>query len=103
MARDARAWRGLAVASRVVAAVGAGYALTAAAVTLAAAVLPLGLGLARSEAVVLAAMGGFVLYLVVLLWAFAEARLWRVWAVLGGGALLGHALVRGLAPLVGAG
>lgn len=39
--------------------------------------------LSRSESVVLAAMLGFVLYLMVLLWAFAERRLWRVALVLG--------------------
>jgi len=41
----------------------------------------------RSEAVALMAMLGFVIYLVVLLWAFAERRLAKLWLVLGGGTL----------------
>lgn len=71
---------------RVLAAVVGGYFLTAGAVPLAAAGLAGGGAMARSEAVVLCAMLGFVVYLQLLLWAFAERRLWRVCAVMLGGA-----------------
>jgi len=86
------------VVARLLGAVGAGYACTAALVALAAPTLSLAFGMARSEAVVLAALSGFLLYLVVLIWGFAERRLWRVWTVLLGGAVLGW----GLAPLAAA-
>jgi hypothetical protein len=59
-------------------------------------ILPWLLAVPRSEAVLLASMLGFVVYPVVLLWAFA-ARLWRVWAVLAGGAALGFGLAHVLA------
>lgn len=71
---------------RVLAAAVGGYFLTAGAVPLAAAGLAAGGAMTRSEAVVLCAMLGFVLYVLLLLWAFAERRLWRVCAVMFGGA-----------------
>jgi hypothetical protein len=68
------------VAQRVALAAIGGYAVSAQAAAWAALALrPL---LGRSEAVVLSAMLAFVLYLVVLLWAFAERRLLRLWLVL---------------------
>ena len=80
---------GLAVFSRVLAAVAGGYACTAGLVALVAVALPAVFGMARGEAVVLASMGGFVAYLIVLVWVFSTPRLVRVWAVLlGGGALV---------------
>lgn len=91
-----------AVAARVLLVVGAGYACTSALIALAALVLAQVFGLARSEAVVGAAMSGFVLYLAILLWGFAEPRLWRVSAWLSGGAVVGHQLVHWLAPLAAA-
>lgn len=88
MRREPASWtRAATVTSRLLAAVGAGYACTAAAVALATRILTLAFGLARSEAVILAAMAGFPFYLAVLLWAFAEPRLTRVWAVLLGATL----------------
>ena len=90
------------VASRVLAAVGAGYACTAAVVALTTLLLSLAFGMARGEAVVLAAMAGFLLYLTVLLWGFAEPRLARVWAVLVGAAVLCWGLAQWLAPLAAA-
>lgn len=77
-----------AVAARVVLALGGGYFLSAALVTLTARGLATPDLISRSDAVVLASMFGFLLYLVLLLWAFAERRLSRLAAVLGGGALL---------------
>lgn len=66
---------------RILLALGGGYFLSAAAVMWGA--LFLSWFMDRSEAVVLMAMLGFVLYLVVLLWAFAEPRLIRLWLGLG--------------------
>ena len=73
------------VGLRVLGAVCGGYALTALAVTAAGAVMAR-LGLARSEAVVLASMAGFLIYLGLLLWAFSVksvARLWKQYTVSG--------------------
>ena len=75
------------VVLRVLGAVGGGYALSAALVALLSAALPL-TGLARSEAVVSAAMLGFVIYLLLLLWAFSVRSLARLWAVLAAGTAL---------------
>jgi hypothetical protein len=66
---------------RVLGAVFGGYALTALAVSTAGAVMAR-LGLTRSEAVVLAAMAGFLIYLGLLLWAFSVQSLARLWAAL---------------------
>lgn len=85
------------VLARIAGAVVGGYAFSASMVALSAVLLPLSFGMARSEAVFLAAMLGFVIYLVVLLWAFAARRMWRVWAVLFGGALLGYGLASTIA------
>ena len=86
------AWRrSAAVLSRLLAAVCGGYALAAGCVALVSVALPRLVGVPRGEAVLLASMLGFVVYLVLLLWAFA-ARLWRVWAVLAGGAALSFGL-----------
>ncbi|MDP3796229.1 MAG: iron uptake protein [Polaromonas sp.] len=82
-----------AVVLRVTAALLGGYAFSAALVALLATALALA-GMARSEAVVLAAMLGFVLYLLVLLWAFSVRSLARLWAVLAGGSVLGYGLLQ---------
>lgn len=63
-----------------------GYFLAAGSVALLAAGFH-ALGMARSEAVVLSAMLGFLIYLALLIWAFAEPRLWRIALLLIGGAL----------------
>lgn len=80
------------IALRVTGAVLGGYGLCAALVALLAVGLT-ALGLARSEAVVTASLVGFVLYLLVLLWAFSVRSLLRLWACLGCGAVLTQALV----------
>jgi len=59
--------------------------------------------LPRSEAVVLMAMLGFVIYLLVLLWAFAEPRLLRLWLMLAVLPVASHILAIGLGPGAGAG
>lgn len=70
---------------RLLGAVFGGYALTALAVAAAGAVLAR-LGMVRSEAVVLAAMLGFVVYLVLLLWAFSVKSVVRLWLALAASA-----------------
>ncbi|MEM1117331.1 MAG: iron uptake protein [Bacteroidota bacterium] len=64
-----------------------GYLLTESATALLAWALA-ALGMARSEAVVLGMLLAFVLYLGLLVWAFAERRLARLWLVLGVGTLV---------------
>ncbi|MCK2096028.1 hypothetical protein [Thauera aromatica] len=71
-----------AIAVRVLTAVGGGYACSAAAVAVLAALLALA-GIPRGQAAVAAALGGFPLYLGVLLWSFTAPRLARVGIVLG--------------------
>jgi hypothetical protein len=82
--------------ARVALAVIGGYAAAAGLVATLSALLPLA-GVVRSEAVVLGSMLGFILYLVFLLWGFAERRPWRfcLGLVLAAGS--------GLASLAGAG
>lgn len=82
--------------TRVLAAIGGGYALCAAWVALLSLALPRVTGLAKSEAVVLSAMLGFVAYLLVLLWAFSVRSLGRLWITLA----VGTALVYGLTRLL---
>ena len=93
----AHAAPGLAVAARVVLAVGGGYALAAGLVALLAAGLPW-TGMGRAEAAVLAGMLGILLYLGLLLWAFAERRLPRLAAAALLGAPALFAAARLLAP-----
>lgn len=66
------------VASRVVAAVLGGYALTSAACVLLALVWPL----PRAEAVLASTMSSFALYTGVLVWVFAAKSLRTVWLAL---------------------
>lgn len=65
----------LGVASRAVAAIFGGYALTAAAIALLAIWLPL----ARAEAVLTATMLSFALYAAAVIWVFAARSAWRAW------------------------
>ena len=65
-------------AARVVTAVIGGYGAASGIVGLLAVELPRLTGLARSEAVVLASMLGFLIYLVLLLWGFSERKLLRL-------------------------
>lgn len=85
------------LALRVVAAVGGGYTCTVALASAGAQLLVLLGGMARSEAVILTAMLGFILYLVLLLWSFTEPRLWRVCTLLLIGVAVGLSLQHGLA------
>ena len=83
--RDHRGARTLRIVLRVLGAVAGGYALTALAVAALGAVMTQ-LGMARAEAVTLAAMLGFVLYLMLLLWSFCVKSGTRLWLTLAGGA-----------------
>jgi len=78
--------RWLASGLHVLGAVVGGYALTALTVATTGALLAR-LGMARSEAVVLASMLGVVAYLAVLLWSISAKSVLRQWAVLTSGAM----------------
>ena len=78
---------------RLLAALPGCYALTALAVTLAA-VLLARLGMARSEAVTLAAMAGLLVYPALLLWAFSVASVTRLWLTIAAGAAAMAALMQ---------
>jgi hypothetical protein len=76
--RDATgAWRWWHVALYLLVLIGGGYAAASALVAGFARVLPV-LGLARSEAVALASMLGFVFYLALLIWGGAQRRMARL-------------------------
>lgn len=76
----------LAVASRAIAAIFAGYLLA----SLASVCLAHWLPLARAEAVVMSMMLSFLVYLGAVLWCFACRSAWRAWAGLSiPGAVLG--------------
>ncbi len=92
----------LPVVLRTVLAVLAGFGFSTAVSGLGAVGLPLAFGMARSEAALLCSMLGFILYLAVLLWAFAEPRLMRVALVLVGGGAAAWWLARALAPVASA-
>lgn len=77
---------------RLLSAVFGGYALTALTVASAGAVMAR-LGMAQSEAVVLAAMLGFVVYLTLLLWAFSVRNVTRLWMAMAAGATTMAALL----------
>jgi len=63
---------------RILIALFGGYVATSGVVALLAVGTPRLTGLARSEAVVLASMLGFIIYLTLLLWGFSERSLSRV-------------------------
>lgn len=73
----------LMVASRILAAIIGGYALTSALSVLLALLLPV----SRSEATLAATMLSFALYAAVVLWVFAARNVMHVWLGLSGAAL----------------
>ncbi|MET0335866.1 MAG: hypothetical protein ABW190_16480 [Rhizobacter sp.] len=82
------------IAQRVIAAMPGGYLLSSAWVAAAGGLFARSGVMARSDAVARAAMLGFVLYLVFMLWAFAQHRMLRLWGVtLGGSAVAGLVLL----------
>ncbi|MDX5410678.1 MAG: iron uptake protein [Thauera sp.] len=82
-----RAGSPLTVVARIAAAVLGGYAFTWG-VTALGTVLLVALGTDFHEAETAMLLLAFLVFLGVFLWAFAAPRLVRVWAVLGGGAVL---------------
>ena len=72
------------VASRVTAAVGGGYAVSAGAAVSLSLLLPM----PRAEAVLTGTMASFVIYLLAALWAFSAASAVRAWAAGLGGLFL---------------
>lgn len=89
----------IALILRLVAAVGGGYAVSAGLAALAAVGLPLATTLPRSEAVVLASMLAFLVYLALLIWAFAEPRLVRLCLILATAGVVSWGGAWGLARL----
>ena len=82
MSRTIAPWHHrLSVSLRVIGAVLGGYALSAALVALLAVALPRLVGWPRSEAVLLASMLGFLIYLGALVWAFSQRCASRIWGV----------------------
>jgi len=88
---------------RLVAAIGGGYGVSAGFAALTALALPAATSMPRGEAVVLGSMLAFLVYLGLLIWAFAEPRLVRLCIILAiaGAVCWGGAL--GLARLASGG
>ncbi|UVE17863.1 hypothetical protein NVV93_00225 [Pseudomonas sp. LS44] len=84
---------GLALLSRVAAAIFGGYALTAASVIFLSALIPL----PKSQAVLAASLASFAVYTAALVWAFVAERLGILWLSL----LLPAAVLTGLGLLLG--
>ncbi|MCW5735490.1 MAG: hypothetical protein KIS73_15255 [Enhydrobacter sp.] len=93
--------RKAAIFIRLIAAVGGGYAVAAGISAFGAVALSAASLLPRSEAVVLTSMLAFLLYLALLIWAFAERHLGRLCAVLAVAALASWAGAWGLVRLTG--
>lgn len=93
--------QGIVVALRIALALGGGYAVSAGLAALAAVALPAATLLLRSDAVVLASMLAFPIYLAVLIWAFAERRIGRLCIILLTAAIVSWAGELGLARLAG--
>ena len=86
---------------RLLAAIGGGYAVAAGLAALTAVILFVTGGLPRSEAVILASMLAFVIYLVLLIWAFAERSLLRLCSMLVVTGVVSWGAAIGLMRLVG--
>lgn len=87
---------GLRIASRALAAVIGSYAVTAGAAALIGVLLVVGAGLGRSDALIIGSVLGYLLFVFLMLWCFAERRLLRVWSVL----VLAAATTHGAAWLI---
>jgi len=97
--RDAAMAQGVPLVLRILLVIVGGYLLAAGGAGLSAATLSF--VMPRSEAVVLMAMLAFVVYLVLLLWGFAEQRPARLWAVFGAGGATAYALAETIGALGG--
>ena len=80
--------RSVSIAVRLLAAIGGGYAVAAGLAALGAVGLSAASLFPRSEAVVLASLLAFLIYLALLIWAFAERRLGRLCLMLAAAALV---------------
>ena len=85
-----KARAGLRIAARVAAATLGGYAVTAGAAALVAAVLVAAAQLSRSDALIAGSMTAYLLFAFLMLWCFAERRLRRVYLVLLAATLATH-------------
>lgn len=90
----------LRIASRVAAATVGAYAVTAGAAALIAVVMVYTARLSRSDALIVGSVLGYLLFAFLMLWSFAERRLWRVWLVLAAAALGTHGFAMLLEPLL---
>ena len=88
---------------RLVAAFGGGYAVSAGLAALAARALPATTAMAPREAIVLASMLAFLVYLGLLIWGFAEPRLARLCLILAGVGIVSWGAAFGLVRLAGGG
>ena len=88
------------ITARLVISLVGGYAATVGVVSLGAVLLALLVGMTRAQALVLMTMLGFLGYAAIILWGFAEPRLLRVWAVVGGVAIASHLAAMALARLL---
>lgn len=87
------------MAQRIILAIVGGYMLTACGAALGASLLAM--AIPHSEAVTLMGMLAFVVYLTVLIWAFSEPRLARVWAILGFGGAIAFGMARAVVIMGG--
>jgi hypothetical protein len=95
--------RAIPIIVRLVAAIGGGYAVSAGLAALAARVLPVTTSMPRSEAVVLASMLAFLVYLGLLIWAFAEPSLVRLCLILAAVGIVSWTGALGLVRLAASG
>ena len=93
----------LRIVLRLLAAIGGGYAVAAGLAALTAVILFVTGGLPRSEAVILASMLAFIIYLVLLIWAFAERSLLRLCLMLAVTGAVSWGAALGLVRLAGGG
>lgn len=91
------------VAIRLVAAIGGGYGVSAGLAALMALALPAATPMPRGEAVVLSAMLAFLVYLGLLIWAFAEPRLMRLCLLLAAAGAVSWGGALGLVRLANGG
>jgi hypothetical protein len=91
------------VVIRLVVAIGGGYAVSAGFAALTAVALPAATPMPRGEAVVLASMLAFLVYLALLVWAFAERRLMRLCLILAVAGVVTWAGAHGVVRLASGG
>jgi len=88
---------------RLAAAIGGGYGVSAGMAALAAVALPATTAMPRSEAVVLASMLAFLVYLGLLIWGFAEPSLVRLCLILAAVGIVSWGGALGLVRLASGG